>query len=619
MTVPSATNKVSYAGNDSTTIFSFSFKIFLNTDITVTIRDSAGNETVQVLNTDYTVTGVGDDAGGSITYPVTGDPLPTGSSIFIERILTQTQDTNLRNQGDWNPEVVEDELDRSRMIDQQEQTEIDRTVKFKTTTDRSGNTNEIPDAEDGKVLGWNSTGDLVNLNGQTLSSVTVPVVANATALTAVDDTVNDIAFMEGKTTAGDKWYGWFKLFTGSTETVDGQDVIATNSGTGRWHRQNYGENTIYTAVAGGTADAITVSTAPIANVTNEPTRLFVIENTAGQCTVTNPTIKINTQATLTLKDATSGALVVGATGNIGYKMLVAVNNATNAAILLNPYIPSSKTVKTASLDDQAVGKGQMSWLPFASWDGLNITNHTDANHDILISAGNISDSTQSYIMELGSSFIKAIDATFAVGSGAGVGGFSDQSTLNNNQWYRVYLISKSTDPTDCDVIIASSSSDALGDTVAAAAGFDISKRIGYVRTDGSSNIVPWSKMDGNFYLWDVMNDENATISTSGESLTVRVPDSQTGLFVYTIVSSVDPNMYGLLTRTSQTNTAPSSSVYHLQVDADVADAGAQYNSCVVQLKVSSGRAIRHRESDGIPASCDVFTLGFYDNLSVDEN
>ena len=52
MTVSSTTTKNSYAGDGSTTAFSYTFKIFDEDDITVVLRNnSTGAETTQTITT----------------------------------------------------------------------------------------------------------------------------------------------------------------------------------------------------------------------------------------------------------------------------------------------------------------------------------------------------------------------------------------------------------------------------------------------------------------------------------------------------------------------------------------------------------------------------------------
>ena len=161
MTVSTTNNKNVYNGNDVSTIFAYVFKIFNNTELTVIKTFTDGTESVLVLDADYSVSGAGSDAGGTITYPISGDPLATGEIIVIKRVLPETQTTDLRNQGAWNPEVVEDEFDKSRMIDLQQQESINRSLKTPESELTVIGTLPTVDQRAQKVLSFDDNGDPV--------------------------------------------------------------------------------------------------------------------------------------------------------------------------------------------------------------------------------------------------------------------------------------------------------------------------------------------------------------------------------------------------------------------------------------------------------------------------
>ena len=130
MTVATSSNRVDYTGNGSTTVFSFSFRIFENSDLVVTQATDEGVETELTLGTDYTVSGAGSYNGGSITL---GTALTDGYSLTIQRVLEITQETDLRNQGQFFAETHEDVFDRLVMVTQQLQEQIDRSAKLPVT------------------------------------------------------------------------------------------------------------------------------------------------------------------------------------------------------------------------------------------------------------------------------------------------------------------------------------------------------------------------------------------------------------------------------------------------------------------------------------------------------
>jgi len=68
MAISSETFKIIYAGDDTSTVFPYTFKIFDDDEIEVIKYTIAtGVETVLTKTTHYTVDGVGEDAGGNVT------------------------------------------------------------------------------------------------------------------------------------------------------------------------------------------------------------------------------------------------------------------------------------------------------------------------------------------------------------------------------------------------------------------------------------------------------------------------------------------------------------------------------------------------------------------------
>lgn len=128
MTVPTTNNRVSYAGNDVTTIFSFPNKFLANADLVVlSVLDSTGAETVKVLTTDYTLTGAGDAAGGSVTMLVAP---PTGTTLVIYRDPALTQPIDLVNGGPLDVENIEKGLDRAALQIQRVRDIHDRSLRL---------------------------------------------------------------------------------------------------------------------------------------------------------------------------------------------------------------------------------------------------------------------------------------------------------------------------------------------------------------------------------------------------------------------------------------------------------------------------------------------------------
>lgn len=127
MTVSSSVNKVTYAGNGTTTVFSANFYFFQDSDLLVVLRDANGIETVKTLTTDYTVTGAGNNAGGSVTMLVAP---AAGETLVIAREVALTQQTDYLANDPFPAETHERALDKLTMAVQQIQEQVDRSAKL---------------------------------------------------------------------------------------------------------------------------------------------------------------------------------------------------------------------------------------------------------------------------------------------------------------------------------------------------------------------------------------------------------------------------------------------------------------------------------------------------------
>lgn len=167
MTVVNINNTIRETGNAVKVAFTFGFKIFAQGDLEVFKIDTSVTpevSTLQVLNTDYTVAINVSTEGGTVTY--TTAPIATEDS-FIGRDLALTQPTDIPREANFPEESIENEFDRSRMIDIQQQTAVDLKIGFVSTSPTTGVIYPEPSADD--VIGWNAAGDdLVNIDPTTL-------------------------------------------------------------------------------------------------------------------------------------------------------------------------------------------------------------------------------------------------------------------------------------------------------------------------------------------------------------------------------------------------------------------------------------------------------------------
>lgn len=201
MTISSETRKAGpFNGNDATTSFPFTFKVFAKTDIRVVLATPSGTETDLVLDSDYSVTLNGDqDAapGGTITYPISGDALATGWTLTAVGDIDALQPTDLTNQGGFYPQVIENALDRATILVQQLQETDSRTIQL-PVSDSSGDVQLPPAASRaGRVLGFDASGNLQLVEVVEGSEVAIVNRQKFTATAAQTDFITSFSFVPG--------------------------------------------------------------------------------------------------------------------------------------------------------------------------------------------------------------------------------------------------------------------------------------------------------------------------------------------------------------------------------------------------------------------------------------
>ena len=160
MTISSTTVKNSYSGDSSTTTFTYTFKIFQDSDIQVIIRSSTGTETTKTITTHYTVTGAGNSGGGSVIF--TGGNIPTtGQTVVLRRNIPQTQAIDYIANDPFPAESHEEGLDRATMAIQQLQEEVTRSIKLSRTNTMTSTEFTVAAADRAnKILAFDANGEI---------------------------------------------------------------------------------------------------------------------------------------------------------------------------------------------------------------------------------------------------------------------------------------------------------------------------------------------------------------------------------------------------------------------------------------------------------------------------
>lgn len=172
MTVSTPIARNDYLSSGITGPYPFTFPIKAASHLVVTKRYlSTGAETTLVQGVDYTLAGTTWINGGSFTL---ASLLVTGYTLTARRVVPLTQLLDLRNQGAFFAEDHESEFDLLVMADQQQQDQLDRSLKLPTTEAGTAAKTVFPGAElrANKGVGFDSTGQLLMIDPTSPAAVT---------------------------------------------------------------------------------------------------------------------------------------------------------------------------------------------------------------------------------------------------------------------------------------------------------------------------------------------------------------------------------------------------------------------------------------------------------------
>jgi hypothetical protein len=150
--------------------------------------------------------------------------------------------------------------------------------------------------------------------------------------------------------------------------------------------------------------------------------------------------------------------------------------------------------------------------------GLTLSNNGGSpNTTIDVAAGDATDSTNTYSMQLASAFSKVLQTSGSWTAGTGNNGL-DTGARAANTWYHVYLIRKDADGTS-DVLFSTSVS-----SPTMPSGYTAFRRIGSVRTNGSNNIFAFTQT-GDEFIWSTASYDvqGVNVGTTSTQYTLSVP------------------------------------------------------------------------------------------------
>jgi len=226
-----------YIGNGIAQLFDYSFVVQRAEDLRVYETDLAGNQSLLVLDVDYTVGNIG-TSNGQI-FRVDG-PLPTGWQLFIRSNFEATQLTSFNSQGAFFPDLHEKAVDKLTYLIQQTDDKINRSLRYPDSYAEGSTGATLPIPESQKLLRWKS--DLTGLENISVSEINPAFVVLTDYTKKVDSWAavanfqavdGEIFYLKGHTpimgaTNPYRGGGWFQIRTGSVTNDNGtQRNIAT--------------------------------------------------------------------------------------------------------------------------------------------------------------------------------------------------------------------------------------------------------------------------------------------------------------------------------------------------------------------------------------------------------
>lgn len=180
MTVSVTTSRADYNGNGTTTAFSVPFYFLDNTHLKVVKTSGTGVATTLVLTTDYSVTGAGVGAGGTVTTVVAP---ATGEKLTILRNIPIDQQTNYVANDPFPAESHEAALDKLTMIAQQLNEITSRAIYLPSSDTASGAVPSVATRAN-KALIFDASGNVTTSTDDFNNAASVATAAAADAVSA---------------------------------------------------------------------------------------------------------------------------------------------------------------------------------------------------------------------------------------------------------------------------------------------------------------------------------------------------------------------------------------------------------------------------------------------------
>ena len=214
--------------------FPFTFKVFSNAELVVVFTAVVGLESAYVEDVDYTLSRNADqqtNPGGTVT--LIGGAIAAGEKITLARATILLQAVDLETQGAWQPEVIENALDRLTMIGQEAAALLARTVRVDISSglDPQEILASLYAAIDASLLNANNSGISAAASEQSnVDAALEKTYAEEWATKAEDSTVSEAAGGDGTSEYSARhWSNKSAAFASASSTSAGQAATSASS------------------------------------------------------------------------------------------------------------------------------------------------------------------------------------------------------------------------------------------------------------------------------------------------------------------------------------------------------------------------------------------------------
>lgn len=380
MTISSTARKVRFIGNGSATTFAFTFKVFAPSDLLVIRTNSAGVDTVLVLNTDFTAAinaNQNSSPGGSITL---NSALATGFTLTITTNIGNLQPTDLTNQGGFYPQVITDALDRAVVQIQQVSQDTANSIRFPLSDPTVSATLPTAASRAGHTIAFDDNG--VPIVGPSVGDVG-SITANLAAIVAVAGDLTNINTVSGDRTIIDTVAGSISSVRTTASNISSVLTNASNISAINTAASNI------TAIQNAPTQATNAANSASAAATSASAASTSASNAAGSATAASGSATTaSTQASAASTSASNAASSASAAST---SASAASTSATNAASSASA--ASTSATNAANSATAAAGSATNASNSYTSFDqrylGAKSSNPTQNNQGGALAAGMI--------------------------------------------------------------------------------------------------------------------------------------------------------------------------------------------------------------------------------------